>query len=200
MVDVQIISRGIKDRAVISAMLKIERHNFVSSTSRGLAYDDRPLPIQCSQTISQPYIVALMTEELGLSSASRVLEIGTGCGYQTAILAEIAKEVYTVERISVLYKSASKLLDRLGYKNVHASLGNGYLGIEEYAPYDRIILTAAPDKVPDALFSQLTDGGILIAPVGSRHYQSLKKYTRRWGRTDEVTVTGVSFVEMVNDD
>lgn len=174
MVREQIIERGIKDENVIRAMLKVERSLFVPKNLSSLAYDDRPLPIGEEQTISQPYMVALMTEFLELKKHDRVLEIGTGSGYQTAILAEIASAIYTVERIPGLLKKAIKNLENLEYKNIYYKLGDGTLGWEEFSPYDKIIVTAAAPIVPQPLFQQLKDRGRLVIPLGSRFGQELK--------------------------
>ena len=164
MVNNQIISRGIKDEKVINALLKVPRHLFVSKAQWDDAYNDYPLPIGLGQTISQPYIVALMTESLKLTGNEKVLEIGTGSGYQAAILSEITTLVYTVEIIPELYNSAKKTL--AGYNNVITDNHDGYYGWEEFAPYDRIIVTAAPDHIPQPLIAQLKDGGIMVIPVG----------------------------------
>ena len=163
MVRVQIERRGIRNRDVLEAMRKVPRHLFLKPESINSAYEDHALSIDCGQTISQPYIVALMTDQLELKPESKVLEIGTGCGYQTAVLAEIIDEVYTVEIIAELAENAWKRFTELGYQNIHKKIGNGYFGWEEHAPFDRIIITAAPKNVPDNLVEQLaaegTDGG-----------------------------------------
>ena len=158
-------SRGIKDERVISAMLKVPRHLFVDKSQWGSAYDDRPLPIGFGQTISQPYIVALMTESLEIKKGEKVLEIGTGSGYQSAILAELTDKVYSVEIIEELGKRADRVLKSLGYK-VRIKIGDGYNGWEEYAPFDAIIVTCAPDHVPPPLIQQLKIGGRMVIPVG----------------------------------
>ncbi|MGB9595488.1 MAG: protein-L-isoaspartate(D-aspartate) O-methyltransferase, partial [Candidatus Poribacteria bacterium] len=166
MVENQIIARGISDQRVISAMLKVPRHLFVSENQRYEAYNDYPLPIGEEQTISQPYMVALMTELMCLDGDEKVLEIGTGSGYQTAILAELAKEVYTVEIIESLSINAKRLLDELGYKNIKFRIGDGYNGWKEYAPFDDIIVTCGPTDIPQPLIDQLNEGGKLVIPVG----------------------------------
>ncbi len=167
MVETQLKARDITDQKVIQAMLKVERHRFVPKEYKELAYIDEPLPIGYGQTISQPYIVALMTQLLELKGDERVLEIGTGSGYQAAILAEIVKEVYTIEIIPELAKKAEKLLkEELGYKNIHFKIGDGYLGWKEFAPFDRIIVTCAPEHIPQPLIEQLKDGGKMVIPVG----------------------------------
>ena len=164
MVEEQIIARNIKDEKVINAMLKVPRHLFVDESQWDSAYNDYPLPIGMGQTISQPYIVAIMTESLKLTGKEKVLEIGTGSGYQAAILAVIVEEVYTVEIIPVLYERAKKPLAE--YTNVKLSNHDGYYGWKEFAPFDRIIVTAAPDHIPQPLIEQLKDGGIMVIPVG----------------------------------
>jgi len=166
MVREQIEARGVQNHAVLQAMRKVARHLFVPENYRDRAYDDMPLPIGEGKTISQPYIVAYMTEALKLHPTDRVLEIGTGSGYQTAILAEIAKEVYSIEILPELARRAQELLSSLGYLNVHIKIGDGYSGYPEKSPFDGIILTAAPPSIPPPLLDQLTEGGRLIAPVG----------------------------------
>jgi protein-L-isoaspartate(D-aspartate) O-methyltransferase len=166
MVDQQIRARGITASAVLNAMRKVPRHRFVPAEVRDMSYEDHPLPIGSGQTISQPYIVAYMTEAADISPRDKVLEIGTGSGYQAAILGEVAREVYTIEIIPELAESASRTLAELGYANVHAKAGNGYLGWPEHAPFDAILVTAAPDEVPQALVDQLAPGGRMVVPVG----------------------------------
>jgi protein-L-isoaspartate(D-aspartate) O-methyltransferase len=166
MVDQQIRAREITAPAVLDAMRKVPRHRFVPAGVRHLAYDDHPLPIGYEQTISQPYIVAYMTEAADISPRDKVLEIGTGSGYQAAILGEVAREVYTIEIVPELAASASGTLAELGYTNVHARAGNGYLGWPEHAPFDAILVTAAPDQIPQALVDQLALGGRMVVPVG----------------------------------
>jgi len=167
MVEHQIEARGIKATSVLRAMSKVPRHRFVLPATVGQAYEDHPLPIGSEQTISQPYIVAYMTEAAGISPRDKVLEIGTGSGYQAAVLGEVAREVYTIEIIPELAEGARNVLADLGYKNVHVKAGNGYLGWPEQAPFDAIIVTAAPDQVPQALVDQLAVGGRMVVPVGA---------------------------------
>lgn len=167
MVEQQIRKRDVKAPAVLQAMLKVPRHRFVPSPVRHMAYADRPLPIGSAQTISQPYIVAYMTEAAKVSPTDRVLEIGTGSGYQAAVLGEIAREVYTIEIIPELAEGARSILSELGYRNVHVRAGNGYLGWPEHAPFDAILVTAAPEEVPQALVDQLAVGGRMVVPVGA---------------------------------
>jgi protein-L-isoaspartate(D-aspartate) O-methyltransferase len=178
-------------------MEAVPRHEFVPERYQAQAYSDHPLPIGYGQTISQPYIVALMTELLELEATDRVLEVGTGCGYQAAILAEIVSEVYTVEIVEPLAAEARERLERLGYSNVHTLLGDGYHGWPEHAPYDGIIVTAAPDQVPDPLIEQLKDGAKLVIPVGSPGgYQKLREITKEGDRLQEQDVIGVLFVPL----
>jgi protein-L-isoaspartate(D-aspartate) O-methyltransferase len=166
MVESQLRLRGIRDARVLETMGRVPRHLFVPEAARGRAYEDRPLPLGYGQTISQPFVVAYMTEQLEIQPTHRVLEIGTGSGYQAAILAELAREVYTIEIVPPLARHARTTLDDLGYTQVHTREGDGYLGWPEAAPFDRIILTAAPDEVPATLIDQLAVGGLLVAPVG----------------------------------
>jgi len=166
MVDQQIRARGIKAPAVLKAMREVPRHRFVPAAVRHMAYNDHALPIGSEQTISQPYIVAYMTEAADISPGETVLEIGTGSGYQAAILGEVAREVYTIEIIPELAERARNTLAELGYTNVHAKAGNGYLGWPEHAPFDAILVTAAPEQVPQALVDQLASGGRMVVPVG----------------------------------
>ena len=198
MVDSQIAARGVADTLVLRAMRTVPRHLFVPPAYRAYAYDDRPLPIAEEQTISQPYIVGLMTELLGLKGGERVLEIGTGSGYQAAVLAEIAGEVYSIEIIDALASSAAARLDSLGYKNVHVLHGDGYRGWPEHAPFDGIIVTAAPDHVPKPLKEQLKTGARLVIPVGSL-YQELTVIARTDHGHDSRSVIPVRFVPMTGE-
>lgn len=167
MVQSQIKARGIRNPEVLAVMRKVERHLFVKPEHLNVAYQDGALPIDCDQTISQPYIVALMTALLKLTPTAKVLEIGTGCGYQTAILAELARDVYSIEIIPGLAKSAKTRLEALNYRNIHLKKGNGYYGWKEHAPYDAMLIAAAPPDVPERLIQQLVPGGKMVIPVGS---------------------------------
>ena len=198
MVETQIKARGVKDTRVLSAMLKVERHLFVPKEYQNSAYSDQPLPIGEGQTISQPYIVALMTELLELKGGEKVLEVGTGSGYQAAILAELAKEVYTIEIIETLATSAKKLLLELGYQNITVKAGDGYLGWPEAAPFDAIIVTCAPDHIPKPLLEQLKEGGRMVLPVGT-YSQELKKLIKRSGKIETTDVIPVIFVPMTGE-
>lgn len=195
MVAQQIASRGIKDKRVLEAMRTVPRERFIRDSDRKLAFYDGPLSIGCGQTISQPYIVAYMTDMLELSSGDRVLEIGTGSGYQTAVLAELASEVYTIEIVDQLGDRARMILEELGYGNIHYRIGDGYDGWSDEAPFDAIIVTAAPPKLPDGLVSQLANGGRMSVPVG-RYEQLLIRITRREEKIEEETMLPVRFVPM----
>lgn len=179
MVKEQLVSRGISNRKILNAMRKIPRHLFVPSKWQALGYADRPLPIEMQQTISQPYMVALMTESLELSADDNILEIGTGSGYQTAVLAEICNSVYTVELLPELAESANDLLTKLGYRNIDAKVADGTLGWPEHHPFDAIIVTAGAPHLPQPLLEQLAENGRLVIPVGDSLSQSLKKIVRR---------------------
>lgn len=200
MVHYDIAARGISDASVLAAMKKVLRHEFVPENVRAYSYADSPLPIGYEQTISQPYIVALMTAALVLSGTERVLEIGTGSGYQAAVLAEIVPEVYTIEIVEALGKRADETLKRLGYRNVHVRVGDGYRGWPEHAPFDAIMLTAAPEKVPQPLVDQLALGGRLVAPVGSEGgLQWLRRYKKTPKGLTEETLEAVRFVPMTGE-
>ena len=193
----QIRSRGISDKKVLNAMSEVPRHVFVPENLMFRAYSDHPLPIGEGQTISQPYIVALMTESLELNGYERVLEIGTGSGYQAAILANIAKEVYTIEIKEKLYKKASRVLESLGYMAVKTRHADGYFGWPEAAPFDCIMITAAIDHIPPPLLKQLKDGGRLILPLGNPFsYQNLSLVTKHGKDYTVKQITGVLFVPM----
>jgi protein-L-isoaspartate(D-aspartate) O-methyltransferase len=198
MVETQIKARGIKDPRVLSAMLKVERHRFIPEEYRDSAYSDHPLPIGEGQTISQPYIVALMTELLELKGGEKVLEVGTGSGYQAAILAELAKEVYTIEIVEALASSAKKVLLELAYQNITVKVGDGYLGWPEAAPFDAIIITCAPDHIPNPLLEQLKEGGRMVLPVGT-YSQELQKVIKRSGKIETTNVAPVIFVPMTGE-
>lgn len=194
----QIKRRGIKDPKIINAFLKVERHRFVPKRYLANAYEDRPLPIGEGQTISQPYIVAFMTDVLNLSRSDKVLEIGTGSGYQAAILGELSDNVFTIEINEPLGKRADKLLKELGYTNVKVKIGDGYKGWKEHAPYDAIIVTCAPSHVPAPLKEQLKEGGRMIIPVGGRFNQSLVLLRKIDNALEEENVLPVLFVPMVD--
>jgi protein-L-isoaspartate(D-aspartate) O-methyltransferase len=199
MVEDQLRRRGISDPRVLEAMGKVPRHLFVPEDYQTSAYDDRPLPIGEGQTISQPYMVAIMTQSLELKGRERVLEIGTGSGYQAAILAELARELFTVERIPGLTPRAEKLLRDQGYKNIFFRTGDGSRGWPEEAPFDGIIVTAAGPEIPLTFKSQLAEGGRLVIPTGPRFTQTLYKLTRQGDRFREEEVTGCVFVPLVGD-
>ncbi len=200
MVRTQIEARGIKDERVLKVMSQAPRHKFVLPIYQKMAYSDRPLPIGFGQTISQPYIVALMTESLRLKGDEKVLEIGTGSGYQAAILAELAREVYTIEIILGLAKSAEKTLKELGYENIKVKCGDGYLGWPEYAPFNAIIVTCAPDHIPQPLIDQLAEGGRMIVPVGKYPWQVLKLIQKKKGQIITSDITEVLFVPMTGEE
>lgn len=189
LVEEQLVPRGISDKSVLDAFRKVPRHEFVPADMRQSAYNDYPLPIGENQTISQPYMVALMTECLKLKGAERVLEVGTGSGYQAAILAEIAKEVYSVERFQYLADRAKGILDSLGYKNIEIMIGDGTLGWKEHAPYDGIVVTAGAPAIPPSLVRQLKDGGRLVIPIGQGTFGQILTLVEKIGssiRTSEI--------------
>jgi protein-L-isoaspartate(D-aspartate) O-methyltransferase len=198
MVDTQIRGRGISDPRVLTAMARVPRHQFVPDSVRAQAYDDYPLPIGAQQTISQPYIVALMTSLLELSGDEKVLEIGTGSGYQAAVLAELAREVYTIEILEPLSSTAQRALALLGYRNIQFRVGDGWAGWPEAAPFDEIIVTAAPEKVPQPLLDQLKVGGRLVIPVGS-FFQDLLVLTKTATGLEKKNVIPVRFVPMTGE-
>ena len=195
MVDEQLRARDITSPRVLEAMRKVPRHLFVPETMRARSYDDHPLPIGLDQTISQPYIVAFMTQALELEAGHRVLEIGTGSGYQAAVLAELAGKVYTIEILAPLAERARSTLASLGYRNLEVRTGNGYLGWPEHAPYDRIMVTAAPAEVPQALVEQLKVGGLMAIPVGIFE-QELRILRRTAGGMQTLRTLPVRFVPM----
>ena len=197
MVKAQLISRGIQDPRVLEVMRTIPRDRFIEEALVGEAYNDHPLPIGNKQTISQPYIVALMTEALALKGTEKVLEIGTGSGYQTAVLAALADKVYTVERIRTLMIKARNILADIGFRNILFKAFDGTLGWKEFAPYDAIIVTAGSPKVPQPLLDQLQDGGRLIIPTGNKVSQDLIKITKTKGRFVQEDLGGCRFVNLV---
>lgn len=196
---IQNLSAGIRDKRVLAVMGQIPREQFVPVEAQRLAYDDMPLAIGLNQTISQPYIVALMTEALGLSGDEKVLEVGTGSGYQTAILAELAKIVVTVERLPPLAEAAKRVLDGLNYSNIEMHLAEKTLGWRAMAPYNAILVTAGVPKVPADLLSQLAIGGRLVIPVGSRYMQELYKITRHKRRNITNNLGGCRFVSLIGE-
>lgn len=191
----QLREHGIQDEAVLQAMAKVPRHQFIAASQAHQAYRNSPLPIAHSQTISQPYIVAYMTEAAAIAPNAKVLEIGTGSGYQAAVLGEVAREVYTIEIIPELAARAGETLSNLGYKNVHGKTGNGYQGWTEHAPYDAIIVTAAPDHIPQALVNQLALNGRMVIPVGTQN-QEMMVITKTRDRLIEQRTIPVRFVPM----
>jgi protein-L-isoaspartate(D-aspartate) O-methyltransferase len=197
MVETQLKAREIRDAAVLKAMSRVPRHLFVPPDVRPFAYEDRPLPIGRGQTISQPFIVAYMTEALQLQPSHTVLEIGTGSGYQAAVLAELVQQVYTIEIVPDLAASARRTLAEAGYKHVEVRAGNGYLGWPEHAPYPRIIVTAAPPQIPQALIDQLSVGGIMVLPVGTGYQEMVVVSKTPSGITQKRTIP-VRFVPMVS--
>lgn len=199
MIKEQIIARGVSDKLVLKAMLKVERDKFVPDKVKELAYIDSPLPIGDGQTISQPYIVALMTELLGLKGKEKVLEIGTGSGYQAALLAEIVKEVYTIEILPSLTDTARQKLQELGYKNITVKCGDGYKGWEEYAPFDGIIVTCAPDHIPQPLIDQLKIGGRMVIPVGESYQELLLLTKTTRSKFTRQSIIPVRFVPMTGE-
>lgn len=199
MVQQQLTTRGINEQRVLAAMAKVPREEFVTPESRVASYEDGPLPIGYGQTISQPYIVAFMTEQLRPKPADRVLEIGTGSGYQAAILAELVSEVYSIEIVEPLAKNAETTLQRLGYKNVHVKIGDGYKGWPEEGPFDAVIVTCAPDRVPQPLVDQLKDGGRMVIPVGDRFAQELYLLEKKNGQLKQSATLPVRFVPMTSE-
>jgi len=196
MVEMQIERRGIKDTRVLQALLDVKRHLFVPAEERAEAYEDHPLPIGHGQTISQPYIVALMTETIAPKPGDRVLEIGTGSGYQAAVLSRLVKEVCSIEIVEALGTAAAARLKDLGYANVEVRVGDGYQGWPEKAPFDAIVVTAAPPEIPQALVDQLADGGRMVVPVGTG-YQELLLIEKKAGKVSKRFITSVRFVPMV---
>lgn len=199
MVEREIVGRGIDDQRVISALMKVPRHLFIPEEHMHYSYYNLPVPIGYGQTISSPFIVALMTQELELKSTDRVLEVGTGSGYQAAILAEIADKVYTVEIVEPLAKTAETRLKDLKYDNVIVVLGDGFWGLPDEAPFDKIIVTCAPEEIPDPLIEQLGDPGIMVIPVGPAGFQYLIKVKKEGGDINTEEVTPVSFVPLTGE-
>ncbi len=199
MVQEQLIGRGITSTAVLDAFRTVPRHLFIEDGLVYQAYSDYPLPIAEGQTISQPYIVALMTQHLDVHQDDTVLEIGTGSGYQTAILAELCSKVYSIERLGTIASKARKLLDALGYHNVMIVVGDGTKGYAEKAPYDGIIVTAAAPYIPDTFKEQLKDGGRLIIPIGSEYVQTLMKVTNQGKSFKEESLGGCRFVKLIGE-
>jgi protein-L-isoaspartate(D-aspartate) O-methyltransferase len=199
MVERQLRGRGISDPQVLRAMGSVPREKFVPKELRNNAYDDRPLPIGYGQTISQPFIVAFMTEQLQPKKSQRVLEIGTGSGYQAAVLSDLVAEVYTIEIVRPLAQRAEAVLRELGYKNVQVKAGDGYKGWPEHAPFDAIIVTAAPDHVPPPLVEQLKEGGRMIIPVGKSGSQKLYLLEKQNGQIQQTAVIPVRFVPLTRE-
>jgi protein-L-isoaspartate(D-aspartate) O-methyltransferase len=199
MVEQQIKDRGIRNKKVLDALMNVPRHKFVPEEYKSYSYDDRPLPIGYNQTISQPYIVAYMTEILNPDSTKKVLEIGTGSGYQAAILSLLYKDVYTVEIIEALGEKAKKVFDEEGYNNVKVKIGDGYQGWKEYAPFDAIIVTCAPTNIPQPLVEQLAEGGKMIIPVGEHYNQVLYLLEKRNGKIHKTETLPVVFVPMMRE-
>jgi protein-L-isoaspartate(D-aspartate) O-methyltransferase len=200
MVRDQIESRGVQNKAVLDALIKVKRHLFVPESQRPLSYTDQPLPIGEGQTISQPFIVAFMTEALGVKKADKVLEIGTGSGYQAAILAELCDSVYTIEIIESLGKRAEAVLKSMGYANIHVKIGDGYKGWQESAPFDAIIVTCSPSHIPKPLQDQLAGGGRMIIPVGGFPAQELILLKKKNGELIQQAILPVAFVPMMDEE
>ena len=199
MVEEQIVARGIREKNIIDAFLRVERHRFVPERYAAHAYEDGPLPIGEGQTISQPYIVAYMTHVLNLSRSDKVLEIGTGSGYQAAILAELSDHVYTIEIDDTLGRRAARLLKELGFENIKVKIGDGYKGWEEYAPFDAIIVTCSPSHIPEPLKEQLKEGGRMIIPVGESYDQKLVYIEKINDQLRQRNEFPVLFVPMVDE-
>jgi protein-L-isoaspartate(D-aspartate) O-methyltransferase len=197
MVETQLRARGLRDPRVLAAMGKIPRHLFVAGEYRDSAYEDHPVPIGAGQTVSQPYIVAFMLEALALDGSETVLEVGTGSGYLTALLAELAQQVYSVERIEALAKAAKEMLQELGYLNASLIVGDGSLGLAEHAPFDAIVVSAAAPMIPQPLLEQLRDGGRMVIPVGPADAQELKLVRKQQGHTVIRNLEGCRFVPLL---
>ncbi len=199
MVQEQLVYKGIRDPRVLDAMGEVPRHLFVDDAMQNRAYGDHPLPIAADQTISQPFVVAYMTEILELKNSDKVLEIGTGSGYQAAVLSRICQHVYTVERINILLAGARKIFSRLRYYNIMARLDDGTMGWEEYGPFDAIIVTAGSPKVPEPLVEQLADNGRMIIPVGDKNTQHLVLIRKQDGEVEKEELQGVRFVNLIGE-
>ena len=197
MVTEQLRARGISDDRVLAAMARVPRHEFVAQEWRAQAYEDHPVPIGEGQTLSQPYIVAIMLESLSLTGFERVLEVGTGSGYQSALLAELSREVYSMERHAALAQSAQEVLRHLAYSNVQVVVGDGSQGLPDKAPFDAIIVAAAAPRIPPALFEQLREGGRMVVPVGPAHAQELQLVCKEDGRTVVTNLEGCRFVPLI---
>jgi protein-L-isoaspartate(D-aspartate) O-methyltransferase len=199
MVNAQLRDRGLRDTRVLDSMSRVPRHEFVSQEFQDRAYEDHPIPIAEGQTVSQPYIVALMLELLSVNPSDVVLEIGTGSGYQTAILAELARQVFSIERLPSLARAAETTLARLGYRNVSIVVGDGSRGLPEHAPYDAIIVSAAAPSIPDPLFQQLREGGRMVVPVGPAHAQELQFVEKLNGEPVIQNLEGCRFVPLIGE-
>jgi len=197
MIEEQLGARGIKDLRVLEVMSRVPRHLFALDSLQHRAYGDTPLPIGENQTISQPYIVAAMTEALGLTGGERVLEIGTGSGYQTAVMAELVSQVFTIERINTLSRKAQKILDGLGYANIVFKMFDGTYGWPDQAPFNAIMVTASAKEIPEALIKQLAEGGRLVAPTGDKHKQKLMVLTKKGNRVTNTEICDCKFVPLV---
>jgi protein-L-isoaspartate(D-aspartate) O-methyltransferase len=200
MVESQLRARGIRDERVLAAMFRVPRHEFVSAEYRDQVYEDHPIPIGEGQTLSQPYIVAVMLEALALDPSDTVLEIGTGSGYQTALLAELAKQVYSVERHASLAHDARATLARLGYSNVEVALGDGSHGLAERAPFDAIVVSAAAPQIPPPLFEQMRERGRMVIPVGPAHAQELQLVRKQAGKLIVANLEGCRFVPLIGSE
>ena len=200
MVESQLRARGIRDERVLAAMFRIPRHEFVSEEHRDQVYEDHPIPIGEGQTISQPYIVAIMLEALALDPSDTVLEIGTGSGYQTALLAELVRQVYSVERYASLARAAQATLARLGFNNVEVLVGDGSRGLPDHAPFDAIVVSAAAPQIPPPLFEQLREGGRMVIPVGPAHAQELQLVRKHEGQPVVTSMEGCRFVPLIGSE
>jgi len=200
MVESQLRARGIRDERVLAAMFRIPRHEFVSEEHRDQVYEDHPIPIGEGQTISQPYIVAIMLEALALDPSDTVLEIGTGSGYQTALLAELVRQVYSVERYASLARAAQATLARLGFNNVEVLVGDGSRGLPDRAPFDAIVVSAAAPQIPPPLFEQLREGGRTVIPVGPAHAQELQLVRKHEGQPVVTSMEGCRFVPLIGSE